>query len=106
MSVRGDALDADFVDVIESHVQILGDVVILSSRYKAQLEVTKVDGNGISIELVVRLPDKVKPGTDFQLLKGFRTIPETESSNMKVSQMDFLNGSVLFCFHKACSSRG
>ena len=79
MSVRRDTLDADFVDVIESHVQVLGNVVIISARNEAQLEVAKVDGHSICIELVIRLPDEVKPGADLQLLKGFSASTVTKS---------------------------
>ena len=103
MSVRGNTLDADFVDVIEPHVQVFGDIVILSTWDKAQFKVAMIDGYCISIELVIRLPDKIKPGADFQLLKGFWAISETETSNVEIRQMDFLDGSVFFCFHKACT---
>ena len=41
MSVRGNTLDADFVDVIEPHVQVFGDIVILSTWDKAQFKVSK-----------------------------------------------------------------
>jgi hypothetical protein len=37
--------------------------MVLTARNESQLNVAKIDGHRVGIELIVRLPDKVKPGT-------------------------------------------
>lgn len=100
--IRRDALDANFINVIETHVQKLGNVMVVTARNEAKLEFAKINRHRIGVELIVRFPDKVKASADLQLVKRLRTIPIAESGNVEIGQMDFLNGSVFFCFHKAC----
>ena len=45
--VRGDAGDADLVDVPQPHVQVLGDVVVGAAGDEAQFECAEVEVNPI-----------------------------------------------------------
>ena len=74
--------------------------MVVAAGNVSQLEITAVNGYSVSIELVVRLPDKIQTLSDFQFLKGFRAIPIAEYSDVEVGQMHFLDWSVFFCFHK------
>ena len=44
VGVRGDAGDAHFVDVVETHIEVFGDVVVGATGDIAQLGVSVIDG--------------------------------------------------------------
>jgi hypothetical protein len=44
MDIRREPGDADFIDISQSHVQKLGDVVVLSTGNEAQFVFSVVDG--------------------------------------------------------------
>ncbi len=101
MSIRGNSGDSHLVNFLQAHVQVLGDVVILSSGNESQFQVLVVNGHGIRVEGVIGLTDQVKFGPDLQVLKGLAAFPVTESGDVEVGQMDFFNELVFSCFHKA-----
>ena len=59
--------------------------MVLSARNEAQFEIAKVKGYSVGVEFIVRLPDKVKPGTDLQLLECLWAIPIAESGNVEIT---------------------
>lgn len=50
MDVRSDASDPDFIYSTQAHIQIFGDVMILTFRNKTQFIVTEVDGDSIGVK--------------------------------------------------------
>ena len=105
MHVRGDAGDAHVVDVRESHVQILGDVVVVSTGDEAELEVPEVDRHGVGVERIIILADQVELGSDLELLEGLAAFPVAEAGDVEVGQMDLLHRLSVFASHNASELR-
>lgn len=105
MHVRGDASDAHVVDVRESHVQILGDVVVVSTGDEAELEVPEVDRHGVGVERIIILADQVELGSDLELLEGLAAFPVAEAGDVEVGQMDLLHRLSVFASHNASELR-
>ena len=101
MNVRSDARDTDLVDVLQTHVQILGDVVVGSARDETQLILAIVNGHGVRIELIVLFANQVQLGANLEVLKGLAAIPKAETGDVEVGQMDLLHGFVFSVFHNA-----
>ena len=100
MSIRRNTGDPDVVDVVQSHVQVLGDVVVRSTGNEAEFVVPIVDGHGIGIEGIVRFPDEFQRGANFKVLKGLASVPIAESGDVEVREMDILDGFLFFASHK------
>ena len=103
MNIRRNAGDPDVVDVVQSHVQVLGDVVVRATGNEAELVVAIVDGHGIGIEGIVRFPDKFQRSADSEVLEGLASIPVAESGDVEVREMDILDGFLFFASHKEFS---
>ena len=101
MDIRGETGNADIVDVIQPHVEVLGDVVVVPARDESQLVLTVIDGDSVGVERVVGLADEIQLGADLQELKGLAAFPVAESGDVKVRQMNFLDGFVFSASHKA-----
>ena len=101
MDVRSDAGDAHVVDVLESHVQVLGNVMVVAPGDETELVLTEIDGDGIGVEGIVLLADQVELGPDLEILEGLAAFPVAESGNVEVGQMDFLHGLSVFASHNA-----
>ena len=101
MDIRGEAGDAHVIDVIEPHVQVLGNVMVGSPGDESQLVVAVVDGHGIGIEGVVLFTDKIQLGPDLEHLEGLAAFPVTESGDVEVRQMDLFDRFAFFASHKA-----
>ena len=101
MHVRCDSCDAYIVDFVQAHVEILGDVVVGAARDESELVVFVVNCHGIRVEGIVCLADKVQFGSNLQVLECLAAIPIAESGDVEIVQVDFLDGFVFSCFHKA-----
>ena len=101
MSVRSDSGNTNLEEIVPSHIEELADVVIVLARDKSQFEITVVDSDGIRVELVVLFSDKLKPGTDLQLLKCFAAFPITKSSNVEVGEVNLFHHFVLILCHNS-----
>ena len=101
MDVRGDAGDAHVVDILQTHVQVLGDVVVITAGDETELVIPEVDGNGIGVEGIVLLADKLQFGPDLELLEGLAAFPVAESGDVEIGQMDLLHRLSVFASHKA-----
>ena len=100
MNIRRNTGDPDVVDVVQSHVQVLGDVVVRATGNEAELVVAIVDGNGIGIEGIVRFPDEVQRCADSEVFEGLASVPIAESGDVEVREMDILDGFLFFASHK------
>lgn len=105
MCIRGNPGNTDVVDVIQAHVQVLGNVVVGAARDEAQFEFSVIDSHGIGVEGIIGLTDQVELGPDVKLPEGLATIPVTEAGDVEVVQVDFLDDLVFSCSHKALSFR-
>ena len=101
MHVRCDSCDADIVDFVQAHVEILGDVVVGAARDESEFVVFVVNGHGIRVEGIVCLADKVQFGSNLQVLERLAAIPIAESGDVEIVKVDLLDGLVFSCFHKA-----
>lgn len=99
VGVRGDAGDPNLVDVLQAHVEVLGDVVVLGTWDVAELEVLEVDGHGVEIEGVAGLADQLELGADLEVLEGFAAVPEVETGDVEVGEVDASECLGILCFH-------
>lgn len=103
MSIRRNTGDPDIVDVVQSHVQVLGDVVVRATGNEAEFVVAIVDGHSIGVEGIVRFPDQFQRSADSEVLEGLATVPVAKSGNVEVREMDILDGFLFFASHKEFS---
>ena len=96
MDVRRDTGDTHIVDVIQPHIEVLGDIVVLATWNKAEFILSVIECHGVRIELIVLFTDKIQLSADLEMFEGFATFPVAETGDVEVGQMDFLDGLVLF----------
>ena len=101
MDVRREAGYTHVIDVLQPHVQILGDVMVVPAGDEAELEVPVIDGDCIGVERIVLLTDKFQFGPDLELLEGLAAFPVAESGNVEVGQVDLLHWLSVFASHNA-----
>ena len=101
MDFRRDSGYAHIVDIIQSHIQILGDVVVMSTRDESQFILAAVDGDGVRVKGVFGFTDQIQLGPYFQMLEGLAAIPIAESGDVEIVQMDLLDGFDVFCSHNS-----
>lgn len=100
MDVRSNPCDTHLVDVLQPHIQVLGDVVVGPTRNVTEFVVLIVDCDGIRVELIVRFTDQLQFGPDLQLPECLASLPITESRNVEVVQMHLPDRFCFFCSHK------
>ena len=79
LDIRCEACDTDLVDVMQAHIQVLGDVVVVPLGDKSELVVVVIDGHRIGIEGIVLLADQFQLGPDLELLECLATLPVVTS---------------------------
>ena len=84
MDFRRDSSDAYIINIIQAHVQVLGDVVIVATGNKAQLVLSVVNGHGVRVEGIVCLTDQLQLGSNLQMFECLTAIPLAESSDVEI----------------------
>lgn len=98
MDVRSNPCDTHLVDVLQPHIQVLGDVVVGPTRNVTEFVVLIVDCYCIRVELIVRFTDQLQFGPDLQMPESLASLPIAESRNVEVVQMDLPDRFSLFCW--------
>ena len=87
MSLRAQTTDFHLEDVCMAHVKKLSEDFVLITWDKAQLVISVVKGDCITIVLVVFFSHKFESCSDFQFLECIASIPIHKSSNVAVKEM-------------------
>ncbi len=106
MDVGSNPGDSHLVDVLQPHIQVLGDVVVGPTRNVTEFVVLIVDCYCIRVELIVRFTDQLQFGPDLQMPESLASLPITESRNVEVVQMHLPDRFSFFCSHNVNALNG